>query len=501
VLKQQGHDLNMTSLAYSPDGQYIATGGDDGKLKIWSQQTGFCFVTFTEHSAPIKAIEYSKKKQIVFTASLDGTVRAFDLIRYRNFKTFTSPTPEQFSTVAVDPSAEIVCAASLDNFDIYMWSVQTGRLLEIMSGHEGPISALAFSNTGQLVSSSWDYTVRFWDIFARDKHTETIEHTSEVLAIALSPDNKTIATTTLDGNINFWELETMKLVTTIEGRKDIIGGRSKSDKMALEKSASGKSFNSICFTSDSLGVLAGGNSKFICMYDISSKTLIKKFQITKNYSLDRMQEQLNSKNMTEFGALDEIDLQGEESDLEDRIDKTLPGVMSGDLSLRKTKPEVRTFGVSYSPNGRSFALCSTFGLIIFSIDEMIHFDPFDLEIEINQEFVISSLSKKEYTRALLSSIQLGEAGLQNQVYNKIPKENISLTIADMGEKYFKRFLILLCRQYEQNPRLEFHLEWTVSFMKKNAVFIKNCKDEYKPIIRGLHKSLASINKDIANMYF
>jgi periodic tryptophan protein 2 len=36
----------MNCLAYSPDGQYIATGGEDGKLKIWNAENGFCFVTF-----------------------------------------------------------------------------------------------------------------------------------------------------------------------------------------------------------------------------------------------------------------------------------------------------------------------------------------------------------------------------------------------------------------------------------------------------------------------
>ena len=44
----------------------------------------------------------------MFSASLDGTIRAFDLIRYRNFRTFTSPESTQFSCLAVDPSGDIV---------------------------------------------------------------------------------------------------------------------------------------------------------------------------------------------------------------------------------------------------------------------------------------------------------------------------------------------------------------------------------------------------------
>jgi periodic tryptophan protein 2 len=46
ILKQQGHYFDMNTLAYSPEGQYIATGGQDAKLKVWNASTGFCFVTF-----------------------------------------------------------------------------------------------------------------------------------------------------------------------------------------------------------------------------------------------------------------------------------------------------------------------------------------------------------------------------------------------------------------------------------------------------------------------
>ena len=51
--------------------------------------------------------------------------------RYRNFRTFASPRPVQFSCLTLDPSGEVVCAGSHDTFEIYVWSMQTGRLLEV----------------------------------------------------------------------------------------------------------------------------------------------------------------------------------------------------------------------------------------------------------------------------------------------------------------------------------------------------------------------------------
>ena len=53
------------------------------------------------------------------------------LVRYRNFRTFASPRPVQFSCLTLDPSGEVVCAGSHDTFEIFVWSMQTGRLLEV----------------------------------------------------------------------------------------------------------------------------------------------------------------------------------------------------------------------------------------------------------------------------------------------------------------------------------------------------------------------------------
>ncbi len=58
---------------------------------------------------------------------------------------------------------QVVCAGTLDTFQIYVWSVKTGRLLDQLSAHEGPVCGLAFSPTQPLLAScSWDHSVRTW---------------------------------------------------------------------------------------------------------------------------------------------------------------------------------------------------------------------------------------------------------------------------------------------------------------------------------------------------
>lgn len=167
VLKQQGHYFDVSCCAFSPDGALIATGSDDRKVKVFHQNSGFCFVTFSDHVAPITAVQFMPSGHALVSASLDGTVRAFDLVRYRCFRTLTAPSPVQFGCLAVDPGGEIIAAGTLDSFQIYVWSIKTGRLLDVLSGHEGPVSCLSFSpgEGGMLASGSWDRTVRTWDVY------------------------------------------------------------------------------------------------------------------------------------------------------------------------------------------------------------------------------------------------------------------------------------------------------------------------------------------------
>ncbi|KAL2919776.1 U3 snoRNP protein [Polyrhizophydium stewartii] len=497
VLKQQGHQHDMNCIAYSPDGQFIATGGDDGKVKLWNTQTGFCFVTFAEHSGSIVAVEFARRGQVVFSASIDGTVRAFDLVRYRNFRTFTSPTPVQFSALAVEPSGELVCAGSMDSFEIYVWSVQTGRLLDILPGHEGPISGLCFSPLdGVLASSSWDKTVRVWNIFARDKQSEMLDHQSEVLALAYTPDGRHIAASTLNGQICIWNMDLAKQESAIEGRKDIAGGRSSTDRTTAANASGDKHFTSICFTADGSGIIAGGNSKYVCIYDVASLALLKRFQISHNLSLDGMLEMLNSKNMTEAGPMDLIDQSAELSDLEDRLDRSLPGVQSGDKSLRQTRPQARTKGVRFAPTGRSWAAASTEGLLVYSLDDRIVFDPFDLEMDITPDAVRETLAAQDYTRALVMALRLGEQPPVQAVYMATPTRDVPLVVRGIPTKYLDRLMRFLVVFMDASPRLEFHLEWCTAVAKFHGRYLHDHASVFAAPLRALAKALAKAIDDL-----
>jgi periodic tryptophan protein 2 len=498
VLKQQGHYFDMNTLAFSPDGQNIATGGEDGKVKLWNASSGFCFVTFPEHSASISTIEFAKQGQVLFSASLDGTVRAYDLVRYRNFRTFTSPTPVQFCSLAVDPSGDVVCAGSLDSFEIYMWSVQTGKLLDILTGHTAPVSGLAFSPTGnQLASSSWDRSIRLWSVFGRSRAVEPITLSSEATAIAFRPDGKEVVTSTLDGQLTFIDIAEGQVTSVIEGRRDISGGRKVDDRLTAANNAASKYFNSVTYTADGARVLAGGSSKYVVIYDRQEGVMVRKFQISENLSLDGTQEMLDSRKMTEAGALDTIDRQGEESDLEDRLDSTLPGASKGDLSKRKYRREARTNCVRFSSTGRSWAAASTEGLLIYSLDESTSFDPFDLTLDLTPESIMTTLAQGEHLIALIMALRLSETPLILRTYEAVPPESIKLVARQIPGVYVGALLRFISDHMESSPHIEFDLIWVGAMLTSHGRWLRDRRGEMGSVFRGLMKGLMGFESAVS----
>lgn len=502
ILKQQGHFDSMNSLVYSPDGQRIITTADDGKIKVWDIESGFCIVTFTEHTSGVTACEFAKKGNVLFTSSLDGSIRAWDLIRYRNFRTFTAPTRLSWSCMAVDPSGEVVTAGSLDSFDIHIWSVQTGQLLDQLAGHEGPVSSLAFVPNGNLlVSGSWDRTARIWSVFDRTQTSEPLQLQADVLDVAVRPDSTQLAVSTLDGQLTFWSLSDAEQVAGLDGRRDASGGRKIGDRRTAANVSGTKNYNSIWYSTDGNCLLAAGNSKYICLYSVTTMVLLKKFTVSVNLSLSGTQEFLNSKLLTEAGPQAELDDQGEASDREDRIDKSLPGSKrGGDPSARKNMPEVRVSGVAFSPAGTAFCAASTEGLLIYSLDNTLQFDPFDLNMEITPAATLAVLeTDKDYLKALVMAFRLNEAGLIKRVFQAVPHQDISLVVEDVPIVYVPRLLRFVAAQTDQSPHIEFCLLWIKALVDKHGAWLTANRGKVDVELRVVARAVARMRDEIRRL--
>ncbi|XP_066947733.1 periodic tryptophan protein 2 homolog [Macrobrachium rosenbergii] len=502
VLKQQGHFNNMRVVMYSPDGLNLASGGEDGKVKLWSTQSSFCFVTFSEHNGPVTGLAFTQSGKAILSSSLDGTVRAFDLTRYRNFKTMTSPKPTQFSCLSVDSAGELVVAGGQDSHDIYLWSLQTGRLLEVLAGHTGPVVSLDFSKepgSTMLVSTGWDSSVKVWDAIANTTAKESIALLSDGLFVTFRPDGKQIAVATMDGQIQMFEPNTGKQQGSISGRPDLGAGRADADKITAKKNLESKCFTTLCYSSDGQYILAGGQSKNVCIYSIEEEILVKKFEITQNRSFDAMDETVNRRKMAENGVNLALVEEREDRESEKGVSIQLPGTRRGDKSTRVFRPEVNVTSLHFSPTGRSWAAGSSEGLLIYSLDNDLLFDPFYLDVSSTPAAVKQKLKEKEYTAALMMAMRLNINLLKQEVIETIPLDAVKVVISDLGQIYVEGVLKFLAEILEASPHVGLYAKWASLLVAHHGQKLKTRAPQIMSILNSLQRSLTTHHTNLSKV--
>lgn len=98
--------------------------------------------------------------------------------------------------MAIDHSSEFVVAGCQDVFEMYLWSVKLGKLLEVISGHEGPVCSVAFSPVATmttLVSGSWDKTIKLWNCLESNSAHETIDVLTDATCVTFSPSGQHVS--------------------------------------------------------------------------------------------------------------------------------------------------------------------------------------------------------------------------------------------------------------------------------------------------------------------
>ena len=235
---------------------------------------------------------------------------------------------------------------------------------------------------------------------------------------------------------------------------DIQGGRLQDDRNTAAKSTKNKHFNSLSISPSGLFVIGGGNSKNLCLYDVTNKLLLRRYAITQNRSLDGVLLKLNSKNLKGEVADHEIDA---DSDLEEdawevrnQADMSMPGAKKPNnvqVVKRKTKLAVRVKQIVFSPDGTQFACATTEGLLIYSLAQNLlnqtTFNPYDIDENVTIDGIINHLKQDNYLSGLIMSLKLNEEELIEKVYGCIPIESAPLISANFPTNYLFRFLEFL----------------------------------------------------------
>ena len=493
IYKQQGHFYDISTIAYSPDSSQIASGAIDGRIKVWNTSNASCIITFNEHKSKVTEIKYAPNKpSVLVSASLDGTVRAYDLIKYRNFRVMTTPKVTQFTCVGINLSGEIVAAGSMDPYVVYVWNLKTGDLVDQLTGHTAPISCIAFSaNKDMVATGSWDKTVKFWELYAKKGIGETYEHNSKILAVTISPDDKEVAVSTLNGELYTWDVETGSIKAIIDTARDIWGGRLDDEKVSAKNSKRTKHLNSICYNLSGNLLLCGGNSQYVLLYDTQYQILVKKFTLTHNRSLNGILYKLNSKN---YGKKDEYYDSEDELEANNKMRQMLPGA---NITSNELAPEIKITSVQFSNTNREWAVGTTEGIFIFSLDKSLTFSKLSLDMNIKTADAVKAFEEGSYLKGIIFSFYLNKTDILDKYYKTIPISHISLVANKIPFNVVGPFLDFLCVKLENDSSIELIMNWVFEILKVHGENLKNVKN--KSVFLNLQKSLNKMFVGMENL--
>ncbi|XP_059478769.1 fizzy-related protein homolog [Neocloeon triangulifer] len=168
--KLVGHRQEVCGLKWSPDNQYLASGGNDNRLYVWNLHSLQPVQTYSEHLAAVKAIAWSPHHHGLL-ASGGGT--ADRCIRFWNTLTGQPmqcvDTGSQVCNLAWSKhSSELVSTHGYSQNQILVWKYPSLTQVAKLTGHSYRVLYLAMSPDGEaIVTGAGDETLRFWNVFSK----------------------------------------------------------------------------------------------------------------------------------------------------------------------------------------------------------------------------------------------------------------------------------------------------------------------------------------------
>lgn len=276
-----GHSKEITSARFSPDGKTILTGSHDKTARLWDAQMGKEKAKLEGHTGPVMSVCFSPDGKTALTGSLDGTARTWSADTGKEKVAFKG----QMGGVVCacfSPDGKTVLTGSGTLFTssekiigggghtAMLWDAETGKEKVTLDGPRGSAASACFSPDGKTVLTAGEMTARLWDA-ETGKVKVAVEEKAEITSACLSPDGKYFVT------IAGWEYP-VRLFDARSGQLKAF--------FQVEREGRRRRVQRACFSPDSKRVLLGGDEGWVWDIESGRKQLIGGYQTCVCFSPD-----------------------------------------------------------------------------------------------------------------------------------------------------------------------------------------------------------------------
>ncbi len=293
-----GHQGEVTSVAFSPDGRTALSGSDDNMLKLWDVSTGKEIRSFVANQYGVHSVAFSPDGRTALSGGYDKMLKLWDVSTGREIRGFVGHQG-QICSVAFSPDGRMALSGSRDN-TLKLWDVSTGGEIRSFSGHRNWVNSVAFSPDGRMALSGSSYAeLELWDVSTGREIRSFVGHQYGVYSVAFSPDGRTALSGSDDNMLKLWDVSTGKEIRSFVGHQDrVLGvafspdGRtvlsgSADNMLKLWGVSTGRETRSfvghqgwvgpVAFSPDGRTALSGGDDSMMKLWDVSTGNELRSF--------------------------------------------------------------------------------------------------------------------------------------------------------------------------------------------------------------------------------
>ncbi|MFJ9590418.1 nSTAND1 domain-containing NTPase [Streptomyces acidicola] len=261
-----GHTGEVHSVAFSPDGKTLATGGNDGTIRLWDMTGRRPSAVLDGLSSQVQMVAFSPDGKTLVTSHNSWNARVWDVRTRKQTAVLTgagspavfSPDGDTIATggrqgkvllwdarthqktgelrahrnddvslhdLALSPDGTTLAvtvigsgAGASDESAVQLWDVRDKRRTATLKGHTGQVQSPAFSlDGGTLATGASDATIRLWDMRTHRQVARLTGPSGTVFAVAFSPDGRTLASAGQNQTVWLWDVQARVALTVLNG--------------------------------------------------------------------------------------------------------------------------------------------------------------------------------------------------------------------------------------------------------------------------------------------